>query len=72
MLHGVFLNMEGFEGSEAAQLLPAARDFRDLLGKGYPHQASLTLVGNRYQLSWAARQILSEGYSTRPRRLDVG
>jgi hypothetical protein len=53
--------MKGFEGSDAAQLLPAARDFRDLLGKGYPHQASLTLVGNRYHLSRAARQILVRG-----------
>jgi hypothetical protein len=50
-----------FDGLNVAQLLPAAQDFRFLLGKGYPHQASLTLVGNRYQLSWAARQILLRG-----------
>ncbi len=50
-----------FDGLNVAQLLPAAQDFRFLLGKGYPHQASLTLVGNRYDLSWAARQILLRG-----------
>ncbi len=49
------------DGLDEAQLLPAAQDFRFLLGKGYPHQASLTLVGNRYHLSFAARQILLRG-----------
>lgn len=44
-----------------ARLRPAAQDFRFLLGQGYPRQASLTLVGNRYNLSLAARQILLRG-----------
>jgi hypothetical protein len=48
-------------GVDATQLLPAAQDFRYLLGKGYPRQASLVLVGNRYDLPWAARQILQRG-----------
>jgi hypothetical protein len=46
---------------DVTQLLAAAYDFRFLLGKGYPHQASLILVGNRYDLPWAARQILRRG-----------
>lgn len=46
---------------DATQLLLAAYDFRFLLGKGYPHQASLTLVGNRYDFRWAVRQILRRG-----------
>lgn len=46
---------------EEARLRPAADDFRFLLGRGYPSQASLTLVGNRYHLSWAGRQILLRG-----------
>jgi hypothetical protein len=46
---------------DEAQLLPAARDFRFLLGHGYPQQASLELVGNRYALPAAARQLLHRG-----------
>ncbi|MBM4288644.1 MAG: DUF434 domain-containing protein [Deltaproteobacteria bacterium] len=42
-------------------LRAAADDFRYLLGRGYPRTASLTLVGNRYQLAAAARQILHRG-----------
>lgn len=43
-------------------LLPeAARDCRYLLARGYPRAATLTLVGNRYQLTEAARQILQRG-----------
>ncbi len=49
------------KGLNLEQLIPAARDFRYLLGKGYPRQASLTLVGNRYHLSLAARHILLRG-----------
>jgi hypothetical protein len=44
-----------------AELLPAALDYRFLLGKGYPWQASLALVGNRYNLPASARQILHRG-----------
>jgi hypothetical protein len=42
-------------------LLQAAADFRYLLNRGYPRQASLTLVGNRYALSRTARQLLHRG-----------
>jgi hypothetical protein len=42
-------------------LLQAAADFRYLLNRGYPRQASLTLVGNRYDLPRTARQILHRG-----------
>lgn len=42
-------------------LQPAASDFRYLLNRGYPREASLTLVGNRYDLEAAARQILHRG-----------
>lgn len=51
----------GWHGLDVAQLLPAAQDFRFLLGTGYPRQASLTLVGNRYNLPGAARQLLQRG-----------
>jgi hypothetical protein len=50
-----------FNEAELPQLLRAAQDFRYLLGRGYPRQASLTLVGNRYQLTGAARQVLHRG-----------
>jgi hypothetical protein len=39
----------------------AAVDFRYLLNQGYPREASLSLVGNRYDLPRAARQILHRG-----------
>lgn len=39
----------------------AAGDFRFLLSRGYPRRAALALVGNRYQLAHAARQILHRG-----------
>ena len=42
-------------------LLQAAADFRYLLNRGYPREASLTLVGNRYDLPREARQILHRG-----------
>ena len=42
-------------------LQQAARDFRYLLNRGYPRQASLNLVGNRYDLEAEARQILHRG-----------
>ncbi|MFA5110267.1 MAG: DUF434 domain-containing protein [Desulfobaccales bacterium] len=43
-------------------LLPAAAaDFRFLLARGYPRQAALGLVGNRYQLDHTARQLLHRG-----------
>jgi hypothetical protein len=52
---------QSFEEVDVPQLLPAAQDFRYLLGRGYPPEAGLTLVGNRYQLTAAARQILRRG-----------
>jgi hypothetical protein len=42
-------------------LLQAAKDFRYLLDRGYPRQASLALVGNHYELDRAARQLLHRG-----------
>lgn len=39
----------------------AAADFRYLLDRGYPRQAALTLVGNRYDLNRTARQLLHRG-----------
>jgi hypothetical protein len=39
----------------------AANDFRYLLARGYPRQATLTLVGNRYTLDHTARQLLHRG-----------
>jgi hypothetical protein len=39
----------------------AAADFRFLLTRGYPRGASLALVGNRYNLSRTARQLLHRG-----------
>ncbi len=47
-------------------LQPAAQDFRYLLNRGYPREASLTLVGNRYDLEAAARQILHRGVFAGP------
>ncbi len=44
-----------------ACLAAAAQDYRYLLDRGYPRSATLTLVGNRYQLSAAAREILHRG-----------
>ncbi len=46
---------------EIALLPDAACDYRYLLARGYPRQASLTLVGNRYHLSQAGREILHRG-----------
>ncbi|MBU1740041.1 MAG: DUF434 domain-containing protein [Proteobacteria bacterium] len=43
------------------QLVTAAADFRHLLDRGYPRRASLTLVGNRYDLEAEAREILHRG-----------
>ena len=42
-------------------LQPAAQDFRYLLNRDYPREASLTLVGNRYDLDASARQNLHRG-----------
>ena len=47
--------------SGSANLRQAACDFRYLLNRGYPREASLTLVGNRYDLDAPARQILHRG-----------
>ena len=46
---------------DTASLQEAAADFRYLLNRGYPREASLSLVGNRYDLSRPARQILHRG-----------
>jgi hypothetical protein len=42
-------------------LLEPATDFRYLLSRGYPRDAALTLVGNRYKLEHTARQLLHRG-----------
>jgi hypothetical protein len=42
-------------------LQQAASDLRYLLNRGYPREASLTLVGNRYGLDGLARQLLHRG-----------
>jgi len=47
-------------------LQQAAQDFRYLLNRGYPREASLTLVGNRYDLEATARQILHRGVFAGP------
>ncbi len=39
----------------------AAADFRYLLGRGYPREAALALVGNRYGLARTGRQLLHRG-----------
>jgi hypothetical protein len=42
-------------------LQDAAHDFRFLLARGYPRQAALGLVGNRYGLEETARRLLHRG-----------
>ncbi len=42
-------------------LREAAADFRFLLARGYPRQAALTLVGNRYGLEETSRRLLHRG-----------
>ena len=42
-------------------LWEAADDFRFLLNRGYPRDASLSLVGNRYNLDRDHRQLLRRG-----------
>jgi hypothetical protein len=46
---------------DSVSLRQAAADFRYLLNRGYPRAASLALVGNRYDLPRAARQLLHRG-----------
>ncbi|MDI6853889.1 MAG: DUF434 domain-containing protein [Deltaproteobacteria bacterium] len=46
---------------DPAILRQAAGDFRFLLDRGYPRQAGLVLVGNRYGLDRSARQMLHRG-----------
>jgi hypothetical protein len=46
---------------DLADLHQAAGDFRYLLNRGYPREASLALVGNRYSLPRTARQLLHRG-----------
>ena len=42
-------------------LLQAAEDLRWLLGRGYPRDPALTLVGNRYALEAKWREVLKRG-----------
>ncbi len=46
---------------DLTNLRQAAADFRYLLNRGYPRKAALALVGNRYDLHHASRQILHRG-----------
>jgi hypothetical protein len=48
-------------GASWSHIPAAAADFRYLLARDYPRQAALALVGNRYHLDRAARQILHRG-----------
>jgi hypothetical protein len=48
-------------GESWSHIPEAAADFRYLLARAYPRQAALALVGNRYHLDHAARQILHRG-----------
>ncbi|MDQ7838167.1 MAG: DUF434 domain-containing protein [Thermodesulfobacteriota bacterium] len=50
---------------DIAALKLAAHDFRYLLNRNYPRRAALTLVGNRYQLSVAERDLLHRGVFAR-------
>jgi len=50
-----------FKILDQEQLQEAAVDFRYLLTRGYPRQAALSMVGNRYQQNHAARQMLHRG-----------
>lgn len=52
-------------GLDAEVLRAAAADFRYLLDRGYPREASLTLVGNRYGLNRSGRQLLHRGVCPR-------
>ncbi|RLA79768.1 MAG: DUF434 domain-containing protein, partial [Deltaproteobacteria bacterium] len=42
-------------------LFQAAEDLRWLLGRGYPRDPALTLVGNRYGLEAKWREVLKRG-----------
>ncbi|MGQ9688377.1 MAG: DUF434 domain-containing protein [Desulfobaccales bacterium] len=55
---GAHLRRHNFD---LASLPQAALDFRYLLNRGYPREASLALVGNRYNLPRTVRQILHRG-----------
>ena len=46
---------------DSTTLQQAAQDFRYLINRGYPREASLSLVGNRYDLEASARQLLHRG-----------
>lgn len=63
----------------AAELLEASRNLRWLYDKGYPKTASVKLVGDRYRLKKAERQLLYRGVdssekadSRRARRVSAG
>jgi hypothetical protein len=47
------------------KLLPAAKDYFWLLTRGYPQNASLKLVGDKFMLSREMRQVLYRGVSSR-------
>ncbi len=55
-----------FKGSEK-ELGSAARDLAFLLDRGYPTQAGLKLVGDRYQLKASQRELLLRAVVPRPR-----
>lgn len=46
-------------------LRSAARDFRFLLGRGYPRKSALSFVGNHFQLHQGERDLLYRGVFTR-------
>jgi hypothetical protein len=46
---------------DLSKLKEAAWDFRALLDRKYPREASLAMVGNRYALNNTARQLLHRG-----------
>ncbi len=52
-------------GPDQKKLSAAAADFRWLLDRGYPRRASLTLVGNRHDLTAEARDLLHRGVFAR-------
>ncbi len=42
-------------------LIPAARDLRFLLGRGYPKKTSISFIGNHFQLHQGERDLLYRG-----------
>ena len=46
-------------------LVPAARDLRFLLSRGYPKKTSITFIGNHFQLHQGERDLLYRGVFSR-------